>query len=88
MTVVLYHRIGDPDSAVARRRVVELGYARCGSLTGAPAPEPRVDFQNVDTDGAEAWANARGKALPALWDGARLHEGQRAVLAALETLRR
>jgi len=47
MTVVLYHRIGDPDSA-----------------------------------------NACGKVLPALWDGARLHEGERAVLAALETLRR
>lgn len=76
MGAVLYHRIDDPGSAVVRRRVVELGL------------KPQVDFQNVDTDGAEAWANARGKVLPALWDGARLHEGQRAVLAALETLRR
>lgn len=75
MGAVLYHRIDDPGSAVVRRRVVELGL------------KPQVDFQNVDTDGAEAWANARGKVLPALWDGARLHEGQRAVLAALETLR-
>jgi hypothetical protein len=76
MGVVLYHRIDDPGSAVVRRRVVELG------LKG------QVDFQNVDTDGAEAWANARGTALPALWDGSRLHEGTRAALAALETLRR
>lgn len=88
MSLVLYHRIDDPGSAVVRRRVVELGYARCGSLTGAPAPEPQVDFQNVDTDGAEAWARLRGERLPALWDGARLHEGSGAVLAALETLPR
>lgn len=76
MSAVLYHRIDDPGSAVVRRRVVELG------LKG------QVDFQNVDTDGAEAWANVRGTVLPALWDGARLHEGRDAALAALETLRR
>jgi hypothetical protein len=76
LSVVLYHRIDDPGSAVVRRRVVELGL------------KPQIDFQNVDTDGAEAWTNARGKVLPALWDGARLHEGTDAALAALETLRR
>ena len=73
---MLYHRIDDPASAVVRRRVVELGL------------KPQIDFQNVDTDGAEAWANVRGNTLPALWDGARLHEGESAALAALETLRR
>jgi hypothetical protein len=76
MSVVLYHRIDDVGSAAARRRVVELGL------------KPRIDFQNVDTDGAEAWAEVGGRVVPALWDGERLHEGQRAVLAALETLRR
>jgi hypothetical protein len=76
VSLVLYHRIGDPDSAVARRRVVELGL------------KPRVDFQNVDTEGAEAWASLHGKVLPALWDGVRLHEGSGAVLAVLETLPR
>jgi len=76
MSVVLYHRIDDVGSAAVRRRVVELGL------------KPQIDFQNVDTDGAEAWADAGGRVLPALWDGERLHEGQRAVLAALETLRR
>ena len=76
MSAVLYHRIDDPDSAVVRRRVVELGL------------KPQIDFQNVDTDGAEAWASARGTVLPALWDGERLHEGRGAALAALETLRR
>lgn len=73
---VLYHRIDDPGSAVVRRRVVELGLKR------------HVDFQNVDTDGAEAWANVRGRVLPALWDGKCLHEGEDAALTALETLRR
>ena len=76
MGFVLYHRIDDVGSAVVRRRVVELGL------------KPQVDFQNVDTDGADAWASVRGKMLPALWDGVRLHEGERAALAALETPRR
>ena len=76
MGLVLYHRIDDVGSAAARRRVVELGL------------KPKVDFQNVDSDGAASWAAAGGHVLPALWDGERLHEGQRAVLAALETLRR
>lgn len=76
MGVVLYHRIDDLGSAVVRRRVVELGLKQ------------QVDFQNVDTDGAVAWASVRGTVLPALWDGARLHEGKDAALAALETLRR
>lgn len=76
MSLVLYHRIGDEDSAVVRRRVVELGL------------KPRIDFQNVDNEGGEAWAKLRGRALPALHDGARLHEGKEAVLAAIETLPR
>ena len=76
MGLVLYHRIGDLGSARVRRRVVELGL------------KSRIDFQNVDTDGAASWAEVGGPVLPALWDGERLHEGQRAVLAALETLRR
>ncbi len=74
--MILYHRIDDPDSAAVRRRVVELGL------------KPRVDFQNVDTDGAEAFAKHGGGRVPALWDGERLHEGKRAALAVLETLPR
>lgn len=57
-----------------RRRIVELG------LKG------RIDFQNVDTDGAEAFAEHGGRLVPALWDGERLHEGKGAALAVLETL--
>ena len=86
--MILYHRIGDPDSAAVRRRVVELDHARCGSLTGAPPPEAQVDFQNVDNEGAEAFAAHGGRSIPALWDGKRLHEGRVAALAVLETLRR
>ena len=74
--MILYHRIDDPDSADVRRRVVDLGIKR------------RIDFQNVDTDGAEAFAAHGGRRVPAVWDGARLHEGKSAVLAVLETLPR
>ena len=74
MSVVLYHRIGDPDSAAARRRIVELGL------------KPRVDFQNVDTEGAEAFAERGGRRVPALWDGVLLHEGRAAVLSRIERL--
>jgi hypothetical protein len=74
--VILYHRIDDPDSAAVRRRVVELGI------------KGQVDFQNVDTEGAEAFARHGGRQVPAIWDGERLHEGRIAALAVLETLRR
>ncbi|HEY6203415.1 MAG TPA: hypothetical protein VI056_10255 [Candidatus Limnocylindria bacterium] len=74
--MILYHRIDDPESAAVRRRVVELGI------------KPQVDFQNVDTDGAEAFARHGGRSVPAIWDGTRLHEGRIAALAVLETLRR
>jgi hypothetical protein len=74
--VILYHRIDDPDSAAVRRRVVELDL------------KSQIDFQNVDTDGAEAFAQHGGRTVPALWDGERLHEGRLAALAVLETLRR
>ena len=76
MNLVLYHRIGDPDSAAVRRRVVELGL------------KASVDFQNVDTEGAVAFAAQGGLAVPALWDGERLHAGRAAALALLETLPR
>jgi hypothetical protein len=73
---VLYHRIDDTESAAVRRRIVELGL------------KARIDFQNVDTEGAAAFAAQGGRLVPALWDGERLHEGKGAALAALETLRR
>ena len=76
MSLVLYHRIDDEESAAVRRRVVELGL------------KARIDFQNVDTDGADAFAAQGGRRVPALWDGERLHEGRAAVLAVLETLPR
>ena len=74
--MILYHRIDDPGSAAVRRRVVELEI------------KPQIDFQNVDTEGAEAFAQHGGRTAPALWDGQGLHEGRAAVFAMLETLRR
>jgi hypothetical protein len=61
--LVLYHRLADPDSAAVRARIVQLGL------------KPRIDFQNVDTEAAEAFAAHGGRRVPALWDGKRLHEG-------------
>ena len=68
---VLYHRLADPDSARVRARVVELGL------------KPLIDFQNVDTEGADAFAALGGGTTPALWDGERLHQGLAATLAAI-----
>ena len=78
MTAELYHRIGDEPSAAARRRVMELGL------------KDRVDFRNVDFEShAKELADRGGAgAVPALWDGASLHEGLAAVLAALDALAR
>jgi len=72
MGVVLYHRTGDPDSAAVRQRIVELG------------PKPRVNFENVDTEGAEAFAEHGGRRVPALWDRVLLHQGRAAVLTQID----
>ena len=45
--------------------------------------KPRIDFQNVDTDGAAVFAAHGGRDVPALWDGKRLHVGSYAVRLAL-----
>lgn len=74
MTLVLYHRIGDVDSAAVRQRIVELGL------------KPQVDFQNVDSEGADEFAERGGRRVPALWDGVLLHVGRAAVLMQVERL--
>jgi len=72
--LVLYHRVADPASASIRRLIVERGL------------KSRIDFQNVDTDGAEAFAGHGGRAVPALWDGRRMHEGESAVRLVLDAM--
>jgi hypothetical protein len=75
MAVELFHRIHEPDSAAARRRVAELGLLE------------RVSFRNVDFESHRAaLATLGGGETPALWDGARLHVGLAAVTAALDAL--
>lgn len=71
----LFHAIADAASARARARVVERGL------------EGRVQFRNVHYEEAAAALRERGGArLPSLWDGAKLHEGEEAVLAFLDAL--
>ncbi len=72
MPLELFHRLAEPDSAAARTLVSERG------LLDA------VSFRNVAFESHAAALAAHGGArTPALWDGARLHEGLDAVRAAL-----
>jgi len=70
----LFHRIGEPESARIRQRVVELGL------------KPRIDFQNAETDGKEELARIGGSMTPALWDGKALTVGESAVARTLLTI--
>ena len=45
-----------------------------------------MDFQNVDDDAADEFAARGGHDVPALWDGARLHQGDDAVRLALGSI--
>jgi hypothetical protein len=75
MTLVLFHKIADPDCAEVRRTIVERGL------------KPKIDFQNVLTDAVDAFAKLGGARVPALWDGTALHQGRSAVVAALDRMR-
>lgn len=71
----LFHRIDEADSASARRRLAALG------LLG------RVELRNVFYESHATGLTAHGGSeTPALWDGAVLHRGLAAVLAALERI--
>lgn len=71
---VLYHRIAEPESAAVRRSVVRLGL------------KPRVDFENAETDGADALRALGGGPTPALWTGERLVAGREAIEAVLRAI--
>ena len=74
--VELFHAIADADSAAVRRKLGELGLLE------------QVELRNVSFDShREALESHGGARVPALWDGARLHEGRDAVLAAIEHLK-
>ena len=70
----LFHRIGEPESARVRSRVVELGL------------KTRIDFQNAETDGKDELVRLGGSATPALWDGKALTVGEAAVARKLLTI--
>jgi hypothetical protein len=68
----LFHRLAEPESAAARRLVRDAALL------------DRVALRNVAFPSHAAELAARGGGrTPALWDGARLHEGLDAVRAAL-----
>jgi hypothetical protein len=76
VTLELFHRLTEPDSAAARLLVGELGLGEA------------VEFRNVAFESHAAALAARGGGrTPALWDGARLHQGLPAVRAALAAMR-
>ena len=71
----LFHVVAEPGSAGARRRVVERQLIS------------QVRFRNLAYAEVQADFVARGGRLtPALWDGARLFEGEAAVLEALDRI--
>jgi hypothetical protein len=73
----LFHRLAEPESAAARKLVRDVG------LLDA------VLFRNVAFDSYRSALAARGGGrTPALWDGARLHEGVAAIRAALDEVGR
>jgi hypothetical protein len=73
--IELFHATNDPDSAAARREVVQRGLVE------------RVRFRNVFYPEVQVDLRARGGSrTPALWDGERLIEGLEAVLRALQAL--
>jgi hypothetical protein len=74
--IELFHATNEAASARARRFVVEHGL------------EAQVRFRNVFYPEVTADLTARGGTrTPALWDGARLVEGEDAVVAALAALK-
>jgi hypothetical protein len=74
--VELFYTIADADCARARTAVLELGLAE------------RVAFRNLFYDEVSGDFTARGgRVVPALWDGAVLHQGLDAVLQALAHLK-
>jgi hypothetical protein len=76
-TLELFHRLAEPESATARTLLRDLGLLEA------------VELRNVAFDSHRAALAARGGArTPALWDGARLHEGLAAVRARLAAERR
>jgi hypothetical protein len=76
-TLEIFHAINDGgESAAARTFIVEHQLAE------------RVRFRNVAFEEVRTELKARGGSgrTPALWDGARLHEGREAVLVALAAI--
>jgi len=71
----LFHTIASEPVARVRREIVACGL------------KARIDFRNVHFKQHRArLAELGGERTPTLWDGARLHEGEEAVLRILRDM--
>jgi hypothetical protein len=71
--MVLFYRIADAACAAARKAVLASAHRRS------------VEFRNIHNPESLALQTTYGGgAVPALWDGARLHEGLDAIIRFLE----
>ncbi len=73
----LFYTIADADSAAARKAIIAARVKDKVSFRNMYYPEVQHDFRERG-----------GRLLPALWDGQRLHEGLRAVMAMVADLPR
>jgi hypothetical protein len=71
----LFHAIGDPGSAAARRLLVERGLERSVRIRNVHYPEVLADLEAHG-----------GSTTPAIWDGERLLQGEEEVVAFLRSL--
>lgn len=75
--IELFYIIADADCAAARKAAMEEGVRQQVSFRNTVYPEAAAALE----------AHGGGNTVPAFWDGAALHQGLAAVLAALAKLR-
>lgn len=74
-TYQLFHEIVGEENARVRLEIVKLGL------------KDRITFRNLHyPEHREAFADRGGTTTPALWDGLRLHDGERAIARVLHSL--
>jgi hypothetical protein len=78
----LFYELLDPGGAAARKLVVALDALPRFRFRSVSYEEVRVDLERLRA----AAGGGVPPALPALWDGVRLHQGEAAVLAVIRAI--